>query len=373
MNVLLYARVSTESQAQLGHSLEAQINIMREYASQMGWLVAGEYIDRGLSGRSNERAAFLTMINFATSPRANIGAILVHKLDRFSRSREDAIFYKALLKKKGVSVISITEPIEDSPAGLLVEGILETIAEFYSQNLAEEVKKGQLQVAKKGLNQSEAPIGYKSVNGVLIVNPFEAEIVRSIYQGCLENYSFRQIAHSIETKYQKKLHPATIAYILKNQAYLGHRIWNRRRKDGSIRPESEWVIALNSHAPLINQTTFAKVQKILQAKKPHPTTYLFSGLCQCNYCKSTLTCYTQGENVKLACKKKGCPGISILESQLEKHVFESLATLYHHANPYKGCNLCELENKDLKRLILLTAIQIIALDQKKIELFYLNY
>ena len=372
MNVLLYARVSTESQAQLGHSLEAQINTMREYASQMSWVVAGEYIDRGLSGRSNERAAFLAMINFATSPHANISAILVHKLDRFSRSREDAIFYKALLKKKGVSVISITEPLEASPAGLLVEGILETIAEFYSQNLAEEVKKGQLQVAKKGLNQSEAPLGYRSENGVLIVNAYEAEIIRSIFHGCLQNYSYRQIAHSIETKYQKKLHPATIAYILKNQAYLGHRIWNRRRKDGSIRPESEWIIALNSHEPLISQATFTKVEKILQAKKPHPKTHLFSGLCQCNYCKSTLTCYTQGENVKLICRKKGCPGVSILESKLEKFVFESLAMLYHHAYPYESYNLCELENKDLKRLILLTAIQIINLDQKQVEIVYLN-
>ncbi len=372
MNVLLYARVSTDAQAQLGHSLEAQIITMREYANKMGWLIVGEYIDRGISGRSNERPAFLAMINLATTPRANIGAILVHKFDRFSRSREDAVFYKALLKKKGVSVVSITEPVEDSPAGLLVEGILETIAEFYSRNLAEEVKKGQLQVAIKGLNQSEAPFGYKSESGVLKINPLDAEIVRSIFKNCLENYSYRQIARNIESNYQKKLHPSTIAYILKNQAYLGHRIWNRRCKDGSIRPESEWIIALNSHEPIINLATFAKVQKILAAKKRPTTTHLFSRLCQCNNCKNTLSCYSQGNKVRLSCRKKDCPGVSILESKLEKHVFESLAVLYHHASPHKGYNIFQFENKDIKRLLLLATIQTIIVGQKHIELFYLN-
>lgn len=371
MKVLLYARVSTEAQTQK-HSLDAQLNALWEFAKEMGFEVAGEYVDRGISGRSDEREAFLAMIRHATTPGASIGAILVHKLDRFSRNREDAIVYKALLKKHGVSVLSITEPVEDSPAGLLVEGILETIAEFYSRNLAQEVKKGQTEAAKKGQNQSEPPLGYRSVGGRLIVKPAEAEIVKFIFERYLQGISYRKIAGEVEAKFHKSLHPSTIAYILRNEAYIGIRIWNKRQKDGSIRPKSDWVAKEQSHTAIIEKDLFFKVQKLLKQRSKPKSKHLLSGLCQCMICNSPLHSQMQRGKVRLRCPEKLCPMGSVAEEKVAEAVFTDLELLLHHASPLgkpdlSGCN------QEVRRLVLLSSIEKILIGRTALEIHYLSY
>jgi site-specific DNA recombinase len=374
LNVLLYARVSTDSQAQFGHSLDAQIQELRDYAQKFNWTIVGEFVDRGLSGRSDDRDAFLAMINLATAPKSGIGAILVHKFDRFSRNREDAITYKALLKKHDVLVISISEPVEDSPAGLLVEGILETIAEFYSRNLAEEVKKGQLQAAKKGLNQSEAPLGYRSQNGLLTIEEKEALIVQYIFTRYKEGESYRRIAKEVQAFFDKKIHSSTVSYILRNQVYIGNRLWNQRNKDGSIRDKSQWIVAENSHEPIISETLFYEVQRLLEQNKRSLKTHLFSGLCQCGYCQSTLHCHKQRNQVRLRCpqKNKGCIGVSILEGKVETVVLESIRELLYHATAHNHLVANNLESLEIKRLLFLAAIDTIKISTDHIEVIYLN-
>lgn len=370
MKVLLYVRVSTDAQVQHGHSIEAQLEALYEYVEAKGLEVAGEFIDRGLSGRTQDREEFLAMINYATTPLSGISAVLVHKFDRFSRSREDAILYKALLKKHGVSVISISEPLEDTPAGALVEGILETIAEFYSKNLSLEVKKGQFQAAKKGLNQSEAPLGYCSNNGVLTINHNEALIVRFIYANYLKNHSYRKVASNIATEFNKNLHPSSIAYILRNEAYIGIRIWNKRRHDGTFRSESEWIKVYNSHDPIISEEDFFKVRSLLEKRSLKKNNHLFSGLCRCSLCNKTLHCHSQRGKVRLTCPTKGCKGVSILETNLEKIVFDNISHLLFHCVPKKTFHLDKIISKEYRQLILRSTIDHILIAKNTIDIVY---
>ena len=115
---------------------------LRDYAAKNGYQVVREFIDEAESGRTADRPAFLEMVRLARRHDKPFDALLVWKYSRFARSREDSILYKAMLKKLGVQVISINEPFDNSPTGRLMEAIIESLDEFYSDNLGEEVTRG---------------------------------------------------------------------------------------------------------------------------------------------------------------------------------------------------------------------------------------
>jgi DNA invertase Pin-like site-specific DNA recombinase len=165
MKVALYSRVSSESQDTL-LSLSAQNKALREYAQKNGHEVVREFVDKAESGRSADRPAFKEMIALARTKHHPFEAILVWKLNRFARSREDSVVYKALLKKQSIAVITINEPpIDDSPAGKLLEGVIESIDEFYSSNLGEDIKRGMRENAGRGFfNGSTPPYGFYKVS-----------------------------------------------------------------------------------------------------------------------------------------------------------------------------------------------------------------
>ena len=130
MKVALYARVSSERQ-DIDLSISAQLRALREYASRNGHLVVREYLDEAESGRSIDRPGFKQLIIAARQKPSPFEAILVWKLSRFARNREHSIIYKSLLRRQGIQVVSINEPVEDTPAGRLLEGIIEVVDEFY--------------------------------------------------------------------------------------------------------------------------------------------------------------------------------------------------------------------------------------------------
>jgi DNA invertase Pin-like site-specific DNA recombinase len=133
--VAIYARVSSDRQ-DVDLSISAQLKALREYAARNGYTVIKEFVDEAESGRSTARPAFREMISIARMKHPPFQLILVWKLSRFARNREDSIIYKSLLRKQGIQIVSINEPIEDTPTGRLMEGIIEVIDEFYSSNLA---------------------------------------------------------------------------------------------------------------------------------------------------------------------------------------------------------------------------------------------
>jgi DNA invertase Pin-like site-specific DNA recombinase len=162
MKVCCYARVSSERQAEKDLSIPAQLKALRRYASERGWEVVAEYVDEAESARTANRPKFKEMIAAARRKSKPFDAILVWKLSRFARNREDSIIYKSLLRKHGVQVISINEPVDDSAAGKLLEGMIEVIDEFYSTNLAEDVLRGMAEnTGRRFCNGGPTPFGYR--------------------------------------------------------------------------------------------------------------------------------------------------------------------------------------------------------------------
>ena len=158
--VAIYARVSSDRQ-DVDLSISAQLKALREYAARNGYTVIKEFVDEAESGRSTARPAFREMISMARMKHPPFQMILVWKLSRFARNREDSIIYKSLLRKQGIQIVSINEHIEDTPTGRLMEGIIEVIDEFYSSNLAQDMIRGMRENASRGFfNGSRPPFGY---------------------------------------------------------------------------------------------------------------------------------------------------------------------------------------------------------------------
>ena len=159
----LYARVSSDRQ-DVDLSVAAQLRALRDYAQKNGYLVAREYVDEAESGRIADRPEFRKMIDEASKPNAPFQEILVWKSSRFTRKRENAVAFKSMLRRKGVRVVSITEHADDTPTGKLMEAIIESVDEFYSENLAQEVVRGMRESASRGFwVSSYAPFGYNRV------------------------------------------------------------------------------------------------------------------------------------------------------------------------------------------------------------------
>ena len=138
----LYARVSSDRQ-DVDLSIAAQLRALRDYAEKNDYLVAREYVDEAESGRIADRPEFQKMLNEANKPEAPFKEILVWKFSRFTRKREHAVAFKSMLRRRGVRVVSITEQADDTPTGKLLEAIIESVDEFYSENLMPMVQSRQ--------------------------------------------------------------------------------------------------------------------------------------------------------------------------------------------------------------------------------------
>ena len=164
MKVALYARVSSDQQAEKNNSIPSQLRLLHEYALKYHMEVVKEYIDEGESALSVNRPAFLEMITETKEQFPPFQGILVWKLSRFARNRQDSILPKSVLKKRGIEVISISKSIDDTPQGQLMEGMIEVIDEFYSAVLAQETLRGMIENARKDYRNGGFPVyGYKNI------------------------------------------------------------------------------------------------------------------------------------------------------------------------------------------------------------------
>ncbi|MHB9155716.1 MAG: recombinase family protein [Endomicrobiales bacterium] len=303
MRVALYARVSTEKQADNDLSIAAQLNALRKYAEQRKWIIFKEFLDEGESARTANRPAFQEMITLSKSKTKPFESILIWKFSRFARNREDAIIYKSLLRKFGVNVVSINEQVDDSPAGRLLEGIIEVIDEFYSLNLAEDTIRGQKENARRGFQNGTIPIGYKgqkvfdgnNERTKLVPDEAFAPVVQRIFQMNINNTGIKEIAltlnrEGIKTNKGKLWSNSKISYVLKNETYTGTLVWNKHSRHKTTQPE-DIIRVENNHPALISKEDFAEAQKLLFSRSPkviHPrqisSDYLLSGLLFCGKC-----------------------------------------------------------------------------------------
>lgn len=272
-----YIRVSTDDQLEFSPS--AQKRAICEYAKKHDIFLDEEFIfiDEGISGRKAEkRPAFMKMITTAKKKPRPFDIILVHKFDRFARNREDSVVYKSLLRKEcNIKVVSITEQMEDDKFSIILESMLEAMAEYYSLNLAEEVKKGMFEKARRGEHIGKAPYGYDLAKKALVPNPYELSIVKNIFEMYVtKGESLRYISwylneNKIYTKQGNKWRTSTLRYLLQNHVYLGLTRYNYKQPDGyHINNSDEWVIAPSSHEVAISPDRFQKAQKRINETSP---------------------------------------------------------------------------------------------------------
>ncbi len=294
----LYIRVSTDEQAEEGLSLDAQRKALEAFCQQQGYRIVECFTDAGESARSDKRPAFQRMIATAKQSPKPFDVILVHKMDRFARNREDSAVYKALLRKElGIDVLSMTERFDDTPTGKLTEGIMEVIAEFYSANLAHEVLKGMREKAARGQALGLPPLGYRvGSTGFYEVVDDDATIVRWIFdQYATHQRGLQAIALWLRdhghTQFggrvgQLKWSAPGIRLILQNRAYLGEFHWRTSKGE-------EVFVVPNAHPPLIETSVFDTVQNRL-AHNVRPARgqwgdYLLATLGRCAICGGALT------------------------------------------------------------------------------------
>ena len=309
MKVALYARVSSEKQ-DTDLSISAQLKALREYASRNGHIVVKEYVDEAESGRSIDRPGFKQMIAIARQKTPSFEAILVWKLSRFARNREDSIIYKSLLRKQGIQVVSINEPLEDTPSGRLLEGIIEVIDEFYSANLSQDVSRGMRESASRGFySGGPPPYGYRrvkvqdgSIQRVkLEPDPTTAPIVETIFKECLSGKGLIEIARGLNydgltTRKRNQWSKTSVHKLLQNEVYTGVLIWDRQKSRQVTTSNSLPPIRIeDAWSPIIDREMFEQVQAKLAARAPkitHPrvvhSEYILSGMMRCRNCNAAM-------------------------------------------------------------------------------------
>ena len=187
---VIYARYSCEKQTE--QSIEGQLRVCHEFAERNGYIVTHEYIDRAVSGKTDKREQFQQMLK--DSAKQEFNYVLVYKLDRFARNRYDSAINKATLKKNGVKVLSACEQITDSPEGIILESMIEGMAEYYSAELSQKVKRGMRESCLKGNAAGIQPIfGYCIVDKKYQIVPHEAEIVRKMFDDYVNGTTIKEI------------------------------------------------------------------------------------------------------------------------------------------------------------------------------------
>jgi len=257
VRVAIYTRVSTEDQAKEGFSLDAQLDKLRSYCKARDWIVGGEYIDDGYSGRNVKRPAYSKMMD----EMDNWNVLLVIKMDRIHRNSKNFMMMMEYLKKHNKEFVSMTESLDTSTAmGRFVMDIIQRIAQLESEQIGERVYFGMEQKARVngGVLGFNIPYGYDYTDGKLTINSNEAENVKNIFEMYLKGMSMKIIAEElnskdIPTKLNKTWGAQTVSLILKNPLYCGYLHWEDYLNPGD-------------HDLIIDKNIFNDVQKIIKKK-----------------------------------------------------------------------------------------------------------
>lgn len=301
---IAYARFSSDLQRE--ESIDAQLRAIRKYCDENGFVLLATYADKGISGTSDNRPEFQKMI--ATATKDDVDAVIVHKLDRFARNRYDSAFYKNILKKNNVKLISVLENLQDSPESVILESVIEGMNEYYSLNLSREVRKGLQENALECKVTGGPPaLGYSVDRATqkYVINEYEAEAVRMIFRMYLDGYSYTEIIDALNAKGYRTRRGVPFAKnslytILRNERYTGVYIYvkdsTKNSKGKYVRHgeyEPDAVIRIPGGIPaIISEDDFHQVQAKMKerqhkaAKFSAKQEYLLSGKIYCGECGS---------------------------------------------------------------------------------------
>jgi DNA invertase Pin-like site-specific DNA recombinase len=291
MNCLLYARVSTDKQAQKELSIPAQLDAMKQHARSNDWKVIGHFVDRGESARTANRPELQRLIQQCKVTKG-VDVVLVHKIDRLARNLIDYATIKAILKQKGIRLVSVSEPFDDNSIGHLLENIIASISEWYSANLGDEIRKANMAKLKKGEWPHKPPVGYKSVKGdnnriAHVPDETMAPLVRQAFElFSTGNYSLKNLSEAmfdrgLTTRYGKMYSEENTKRILSRDFYIGRITWNNK-------------IYAGKHQPIVPKDLFYRVQEVLKNRSADTgekgrLEFLLRGVAYCRACNRRLT------------------------------------------------------------------------------------
>lgn len=263
-----YIRVSDERQDEF--SPDSQLKLIREYCAQNHFELLENHIfyDDGISAKNAERRKeFCRMIEAAKSLSHPFDAIIVWKYSRFARNQEESIIYKSLLRKHGVKVISVSEPMSDDPFSSLVERIIEWMDEYYVVRLSGEVKRGMIEKALRGQLNNSPPIGYILKGKSLFIDAEEAKIIKLIFSEFNKGSNTAEVARHLNeqgyrTRNNKLFEGRSVRYILRNPIYTGYIRWSKDGRMASNRHfnSENFIVVKGEHEPIISDKEFDAAQ-----------------------------------------------------------------------------------------------------------------
>ena len=345
----VYVRYSSDNQRE--ESIDAQVRAIQDYASRNDIQVIKVYADEARSATTDDRPQFLQMIK--DSELGLFNYVIVHKLDRFARNRYDSAFYKRILKRNGVRLLSVLEQLDDSPESIILESVLEGMAEYYSKNLAREVMKGLRENALQAKHTGgPPPLGFSlDPNKLHIINETEAVIIKTIFEMFDSGHGYNTISNTLNekglrTRSGKKFTKGTIHDILRNEKYCGTFVYNKRagkNDNGSynnhkFKDASEIIKLENAIPAIVSREVFDRVQARMNDRANGPRQrkryYLLTGLITCGCCESAYVGngIIRGGNgheyIIYSCtsrkNKKDCINKNIRQDILEKLVIDEV-------------------------------------------------
>ncbi|MBQ6979062.1 MAG: recombinase family protein [Clostridia bacterium] len=357
---VIYARYSSDKQTE--QSIEGQLHICYDYAKRNDITVVNEYIDRAMTGTNDNRKAFQQMLK--DSNKKAWDYVLVYKLDRFSRNKYETAIHKKTLRDNGVKLLSAMENIPDTPEGIILESLLEGMAEYYSAELSQKVKRGMRETRQKGyFTGGQMLYGYKADGKRIAVDPDQAEIVRYIFNEYAKGETVKDIIADLTRKgilnKGKKFNEKMVYCMIKNERYSGTYHCN-----GEEYPNTYPRIVPQDIIELVNQRNMDN----RYGKQSTEVTYYFRNRIRCGYCGKPIIseCGTSSTGIlkryyKCNGKKtgNGCKKSQVRKEVLEQLVFDTTYEILNDTdNLIKIADLVlahrkenPLENSELNLLI----------------------
>ena len=334
---VVYARFSSARQHET--SIEGQLAAAHKYADEKGYTIIHEYCDRAKTGTNDNREEFQRMLSDCAKHQFTV--IITWKVDRFGRNREEITFNKYKAKKNGVRVEYVAETVVDGPEGVILESVLEGMAEYYSLQLSQNVQRGMLEAAKKHHVTSGAavPFGYRvAADKTYEIDPDRAPIAKKIFELYAAGNSEADVVRYLNAKGYRtsrgnKFNRNSLKRMLKNEKYTGVYIYKDIIRDEDAIPA------------IIDKETFHKVQEMLKVNKKRPynkwsySDYILTGKLFCGKCNAPMTgksgtgrsgvkhCYYSCMNRQ---NKKGCDQNNVRQDFIEPLVLDKIHTVLHN-------------------------------------------
>lgn len=334
LRAVIYARYSSSGQRE--ESIEGQLRDCYEFAKKHGIIVIGEYIDKAMTGRVDRRPDFQRMMKDSEKGRFN--CVLLWKMDRFARNRYDSAMYKYKLKKNGIRIFYAKETIPDGPEGIILESVMEGYAEYYSENLAQNVKRGNYDSALELKTLGKTCLGLKTgPDGRYMIDQAEAAIVRRIFEEYAEGERAKDIYERLNSEGYRtsrggKFNKNSLRRILSNKKYIG------------VYEYEDIYVENGIPAIITDRDLFERVQKMLKINHDAPargkaqnfllTTKLFCGLCGSPMIGDGGTSHTGKAYAYYSCTKRkrgrSCKKESVPKDWIEDLVVGELVKIVHN-------------------------------------------